>query len=317
MLTYPDLQKNATRFLSMTGLTVAEFEALVPAFGQAWEADVAKRQGAKPRQRKSGGGRKATLQSTEDKLLFILVYFKLYPLQEAQGAFFNLSQSQTNTWIHRLTPVLQAALGQEKLLPEREPSALADLLAEYDLLEFTIDGTERRRQRPKDPVKQKDYYSGKKKAHTLTNNAITHTATWTVCYLSKTYPGRRHDKWICDEEGYTFPQFAELFQDTGFQGYRPENVITYQPAKKPRGGELEVDARFVNKVISSLRISVENILSGVKRCRILKDTFRNHAKTLTTPSWKLLVACTISESDIDTLLNPLTCSNSPPNSYFR
>jgi len=48
-------------------------------------------------------------------------------------------------------------------LPERDPSTLAELLAEYDLLEFAIDGTERRRQRPQDPVQQKAYYSGKKK----------------------------------------------------------------------------------------------------------------------------------------------------------
>ena len=115
-----------------------------------------------------------------------------------------------------------------------------------------------------------------KKAHTLSNNVITQTSTWTVCYLSQTYPGRRHDKRICDEEGYTFPRFAELFQDTGFQGYSPEEVITYQPAKKPRNRELAIDARFINKVISSVRIRVEHILSGVKRCHIVKDIFRNH-----------------------------------------
>lgn len=96
--------------------------------------------------------------------------------------------------------------------------------------------------------------------------------------MSKTYPGKRHDKRICDEEGYSFPRFAELSQDTGFQGYKPEDVIIYQPTKKPRGRELEIEERFVNSVISSLRIIVENIICGVKRSRILKDTFRNHIK---------------------------------------
>jgi hypothetical protein len=162
MLTYPELQKNATRFLSMTGLTVPEFEALLPSFAEAWAGDVARRASAQLRQRQVGGGRKAILHSTADKLLFILVYYKLYPLQEAQGAFFGLSQSQTNEWIHRLAPLLQAALGDEKVLPSRDPSTLDALLAEYDLLEFTIDGTERRKQRPTDAVKQKAHYSGKK-----------------------------------------------------------------------------------------------------------------------------------------------------------
>lgn len=115
-----------------------------------------------------------------------------------------------------------------------------------------------------------------KKAHTLTNNLITHAASRTVCYLSQTYPGKRHDKRICDEEGYTFPRCSQLLQDTGFQGYAPQDVIIYQPKKKPRGGELELCDRFRNSLISKARITVEHIICGIKRCRILKDTFRNH-----------------------------------------
>ena len=110
----------------------------------------------------------------------------------------------------------------------------------------------------------------------MTNNVIAHLVSRTVCYLSKTYPGKRHDKRICDEEGYTFPGGSQLFQDTGFQGYAPEKVIIYQPKKKPRGGQLELADRFINSVISSSRIIVENIICGIKRCRIVKDTFRNH-----------------------------------------
>jgi len=164
MLTYVELQKNASRFLSMTGLTIAEFEALLPSFRQAWAEEEGKRRQAKSYKRKAGGGRKPTLSSAEEKLLFILVYFKLYPLQETQGAFFGMSQSQTNEWIQRLTPILQSALGYQKVLPERDPATVSEVLSSYDLLEFTIDGTERRIQRPKDAEKQKAHYSGKKNA---------------------------------------------------------------------------------------------------------------------------------------------------------
>ncbi|HRV96436.1 MAG TPA: transposase family protein [Anaerolineae bacterium] len=115
-----------------------------------------------------------------------------------------------------------------------------------------------------------------KKAHTVTNNIITHPASRTVCYLSQTYPGTCHDKRICDEEGYIFPRNAQLLQDTGFQGYAPQDVISYQPKKKPRGGELDCCERFINTVIATARVTVENIICGIKRCRILKDTFRNH-----------------------------------------
>lgn len=52
--------------------------------------------------------------------------------------------------------------------------------------------------------------------------------------------------------------------------------ITYQPTKQPRHGELDIAARFINQVISFVRIRVEHILAAVKRCHIVKDIFRNH-----------------------------------------
>ena len=163
MLTYENLKKKPGRFLALTSLTVEEFDDLQTIFKKCWQTDVEKRATAKARKRKVGGGRKPTLKSPENMLLFILLYFKIYPLQEVQGTLFGMSQGQANDWIQRLTPILQTALKEKALLPEREPATLEQVLAEYDLLEFTIDGTERRRQRPKDNVEQKEYYSGKKK----------------------------------------------------------------------------------------------------------------------------------------------------------
>jgi hypothetical protein len=66
-----------------------------------------------------------------------------------------------------------------------------------------------------------------------------------------------------------------LWQDTGFQGYALEKVTTFQPKKKPRGGELTPAQKERNREISSQRIAVEHHLGGVKRSRIVHDTFRN------------------------------------------
>jgi len=95
-----------------------------------------------------------------------------------------------------------------------------------------------------------------------------------VQYLSGTYGGRVHDKRICDEEEYQFPPCG-LFQDTGFQGYKPDQVDTYQPKKKPQGKELTDEEKAENTMIASIRILVEHVIGGVKRCRIVKDVFRN------------------------------------------
>jgi len=93
--------------------------------------------------------------------------------------------------------------------------------------------------------------------------------------LSPTYEGKRHDKKIVDEEQPTFPQHIFLYKDTGFQGYDPEGIVTFQPQKKPKGKELTPEQKEQNTLISSIRIVIEHIINGIKRCRIVKDVFRN------------------------------------------
>lgn len=280
MLRYQQLKTKRRTFQALTGHTVEEFDALLPSFIAAWDCYVQEHHvKRKDRQRRYGGGRKPRLKEAEDKLLFILVYFKLYPIQELQGWLFGMSQGQANQWIHTLTPVLQEALGYEKQLPERQPHNLEQVLQRCPELTFFLDGTERRLQRPKDPAQQTQYYSGKKKAHTQKNLVITDRSRQ-VKYLSQTYEGKKHDKAICDEEAYTFPKQATLYKDSGFQGYEPGGpdrcVHTLQPKKKPRKGELTEAEKNTNRRIASVRIRVEHAICGIKRSRIVKDIFRNH-----------------------------------------
>ena len=49
------------------------------------------------------------------------------------------------------------------------------------------------------------------------------------------------------------------------------------PKKKPCGGELSTEEKEHNRLISRIRVVVEHVISGVKRCRIVKDVFRNTA----------------------------------------
>src|SRR6516162_7368383 len=45
--------------------------------------------------------------------------------------------------------------------------------------------------------------------------------------------------------------------------------------KKPRGRELTGDEKRLNRQVASIRVHVEHALAGVKRSRMVKDTFRN------------------------------------------
>ena len=114
-----------------------------------------------------------------------------------------------------------------------------------------------------------------KKRHTVKNTLIANVEERLVRYLSATYPGRIHDKRICDLEEPGFPPDITLFQDPGFQGYHPPGVIIYQPKKKSTGAELTAAEQAEHTLISSMRILIEHVISGVKRCRIVKDIFRH------------------------------------------
>ena len=240
MMTYATLQSDRREFLALTGLTLQEFQLLLNAFTPAYERRYPKDRtlADRPRQRCAGGGRKGVLDCPEQKLLFLLVYLKTYPLQVLMGELFGLSQPGVNYWIHRLLPVLRDALDSLSVLPERNPNDFAQSqTATGTEPRLIIDGTERRRQRPKSPEKQALHYSGKKKAHTDKNVVIVDLRRKCIGFLSRTYVGKTHDKKIADSEGISYPPKAELYKDTGFQGYEPAVTRTCQAKKKaaPRG----------------------------------------------------------------------------------
>lgn len=281
MIKYTELVKNRKLFQSFTGLRIEAFAELLPSFEKAYEADIVERESQResPRQRHRGGGRTGVIPEIEDKLMFILVYFRFYPVQLLQGFLFGLSQPQANEWIHRLTPILNAALGYEQQLPARRTADIEALLEACPDLEFMIDGTERPIRRPKDTQQQKAKYSGKKKRHTVKNNLLTEKRTGKIKGLSPTVDGRIHDKKLADDQALRFPKNSQLWQDTGFQGYSPIHVTIIQPKKKPRGKALTDEEKRHNTLISKQRITVEHSIGGVKVFGIVGQVFRNFKTT--------------------------------------
>ena len=234
MLRYEVIKENRRKFLAITGLTPEEYEILLPAFRAAYQKAYPedKTTTGKERQRQAGAGRKGALDTIEQKLLFALAYQKDYPLQVLLGEVFGLSQGRANEWIHRLLPILKQALDDLGVLPERDPKELARHEQDReDAADLIIDGTERRRQRPKKAEKQALHYSGKKKTHSDKNVLLAAAKTKRIAYLSQTYPGKTHDKKVADTEAICYPGNTTLHKDTGFQGYEPQVRETRQPKK--------------------------------------------------------------------------------------
>lgn len=226
--------------MALTGLTVPEFQSLLPAFSRAYERLYPPDQTVegRPRQRTAGGGRKGLLHRPEEKLLFILVYLKTYPLQVVMGDLVDLSQPQANHWIHRLLPVLRAALDDLGFRPERDPSHFAQSQPPGEPEpRLIIDCTERRRQRPKGPEKQALQYSGRKETHCDKNVVVADVPAKRIGFLSRTCAGKMSDKKIADEESISYPPGTVLYKDAGFQGYEPAVQETHPAKKKATPGD--------------------------------------------------------------------------------
>jgi Helix-turn-helix of DDE superfamily endonuclease/DDE superfamily endonuclease len=234
VLEYKRLKKDRRQLLALTGLTHKEFVALHKAFCVAYATVYQGDQTADgcARKRRRGGGRKGQLGTTEQKLLFSLVYLKTYPLQALLGKIFGLSQSRANRWLQRLLPMVKQALDDLGVLPSREPERFAEQEQDHrEAAALIIDGTDRRRQRPKNKAKQALHYSGKQKTHSDKNVVVVNAKTKRVGYLSQTYAGEMHDKKIADTEPIHYPAGTILYKDTGFQGYEPKVQQSHQPKK--------------------------------------------------------------------------------------
>ena len=283
MITYERLSKRPKVFSRLVGVTVEEFEELHDTFKSFWDAFVYETFiKGKKRKREYGGGNTETIETSRDKLLFILMYIRLYPIQILQGLWFGIDESVACRWIHRLTPLLEKTLGFKNVLPKHTGSGrprgrtLEEIVEEFpDLKGFLMDGTEQPVRRPKDKEKQKTAYSGKKKRHTKKNIVLTDAKRGYVHFLGKTQKGTMHDKAAADEENLNGTSDVDIGTDLGFIGYHAGSARIIHPVKKSKGKELPEHIKEQNKVFSRIRIVVEHALSGVKRSRIAADIYRN------------------------------------------
>ena len=129
-LRFTDIQTRPTEVLDLTSLTVDEFQRLVPPFEAMFQVHMAQwRLDGRPRTaRRYTTYKNCPLPTPEDRLLFILVYLKTYPLQVVQGRLFGMGQSKAHQWIHVLLVVLQATLRTLGDVPTRSMTQLAKRL---------------------------------------------------------------------------------------------------------------------------------------------------------------------------------------------
>jgi hypothetical protein len=129
--------------------------------------------------------------------------------------------------MHRLQPILEAALGKEMVLPVRKLSSIEEFLERFPgVKEVIIDGTERPIQRPKLTERQQENYSGKKRRHTRKHLAGV-APNLQVLVLTRAREGKLHDKKFHDLEDLIggIPDEIPVLLDLGFQGVKRYNAV--------------------------------------------------------------------------------------------
>jgi hypothetical protein len=227
----------------------AECERLLPVCQTAYEPQYPPElpSEGKRRQRSPGGGTTGTLGHFADTLLFILVSQTTNPLPVMPGLQGALRPSPAHSWRHRFLPGLQHALRALGQAPEREaPRVETSAWALAGAPPLAVDGTARRRQRPRDASPHKEQDSGKKKTPTDTNLLLSNAHPGQGVSLGPTLPGKTHDKKAVEATPMTYRTHPTRDQDTGCQGYEPGGVWTTQPQQSPQAqSEQEVQSAAI------------------------------------------------------------------------
>jgi hypothetical protein len=263
------LRKAPKAFRQLTGITPTAFDGLLAQLVPRYEQADARGKARPGRRRKPGGGRKHSL-ILADRLLMLLIYYRTYVTHAFLGFLFGLDDSAVGRNINPLQPLLAGIFR----IPERRIE-----LAEDEIRELFFDATERPTRRP--TRGQREFYSGKKKRHTIKAQVVVvrkrkppgtgaKPRRLRIAAVSESHPGKVHDKKIYDAARVVAPPDARRTGDTAYIGTGLET-----PARKPRGGELTSPEKAENRRLARRRIAAEHGIGKMKVWRIASERYRN------------------------------------------
>jgi transposase len=294
MITYQRLQRHPEASSSLIGMNLAAFEQLYQEFaprhqGRRAQATVTRRSGT-ARKRAAGGGRKATY-ALQDRLLMTLFWLRVYTTYAVLGFLYDLDKTNIEDTLKDVLATLDTMSEFTFERPSAERVKLRTAQAVMDAfpaVRLVIDAKEQRIQRPhagrdnqgQRQDKQKPYYSGKKKTHTLKNQFAVRPDGY-IEAVSSSVPGSTHDLTLLRQSNLLdhldAAQAAML--DKGYDGIRNDYpaLTLYHPHKARRNHPLTDDQKADNRHLSKYRIVIEHTLAQVSQFQVLAQLYR-HAR---------------------------------------
>ena len=289
MLNYSTLSKNPMHFKNFSGLELQEFDTLNQNIKEKYGAYEQKRLQRPYRKRAIGAGHPFRLSLT-DRLLMLLIYYRLYLSSNLMAYLFNLSQTNVLKNIKMLEPLVSEVLP----LPRKEHGSVKQLqtVDEIEALfpgfKAFLDATEQEIPRPHGKRKRKTHCSGKKMKYTV-KTQITVNQKGLIIHKSAHAVGSTHDYALYKQSHPSLPDNVCLGLDLGYKGiekdYPELNCALPFKRKNPgrgkrgmKGPELSEVQKAFNHELSAERMVVEHTFSRLKKFHIWADEFRNRLK---------------------------------------
>lgn len=268
-------------FKSFTGLELAEFDSIYKEIESRYSQYELKRLSKRKRTRKVGAGNHFKL-TVRDRFLMLLMYYRLYITHTLSGFLFDLDQSNVYRDIRHIEPLVKRCIP----LPERLYNITRRLRTVEEVKKYFpefkafIDVTEQEIQRPKDKNKKRNYYSGKKKKHTVKTQYMVNKEGKILHKSRHHKKGRQHDYTVYKYEQPQTPSQVENVLDLGYLGCEKDfPTVKYSlPIKKKRYMELTEEQIEYNKNHSKMRVIIEHTICRIKKFCIMGTKYRNRLK---------------------------------------
>ena len=209
-------------------------------------------------------GKKSSL-SLETKLLLTFYYLRHYHTFAQLAKMFGIKEAYACKIYHRHLDILVKVLR----LPGRKA------LLDGDLQAIILDVTEQPIERPKNH--QRNYYSGKKKRHTIKAQLVVCLISLQILYITFG-KGRTHDFTLFKQSHLRILKKILKYADSGYQGIQKLLANSNIPFKKLKNKPLTPEQKQYNHLLSKLRIRIEHVNRRCKIFRIVKETYRGKHK---------------------------------------
>ncbi|WP_087438048.1 transposase family protein [Sulfurospirillum diekertiae] len=129
---------------------------------------------------------------------------------------------------------------------------------------------------PKTQKKQREYYSGKKKSHTLKGQIVIDKEERIICV--HTAKGTTHDFRLFQESNLPLMPCTCAYVDLGYLGIAKEHSHCQIPYKASKLHPLSDEQKKKNRQKARARICVEHVNAKIKTFQILTQKYRNRRK---------------------------------------